>query len=319
MRKLLAIGLFVLACGLIYWRTGAEDARQPRPVTPSDIKQVVWFSGKESHGLRQDSKGSLLVGHHWLVVKGTMPKLYAAVCFPAASALVTVDGHATTRLYERQGESLVLGQTRKPGGRVWPCGATFCRIPGLVYLTTTLQDPRSHDHRYSCIQVQTVFTDRVAMGAKARDWHAVQVEPKNVWPGPSFMKCTYEVSSPKSLLVHLPEGKEAKVQLSDQLVPPTNYGEIEPVTVSPGRAIICRTRKGWAVYDMNGGFVRFFPVGQLGRFAELGHPFYAKGHFYVPQIVPQSHVEYYRMDLATGKLVDAGPEGYNNIEGRPPT
>lgn len=306
MKRLVAVILVVLACGLGFWLAHAKKRQDALPVRPSEVTQVVWFAGKEKHGLRQDSSGDLFVGSRRLALDETRAKLYAAACYLGAQALVTVDANAVTRLYERRGDSLVLNQTKEPGARVWTCGAGFCNVPGLVYLTTTSQDPNPSGCISNMKQVQTVFTNRIALGSRATDWHAVQTEPMGVWPSSSFMHCTYEMTSPRLLRVYLPDARQAAVHLSDQLVPPTTYQNIEPVTVALGRAIICRTRKGWSMYDIRGHLVRFFPVGQRGHDAVLGNPFYARGYFYVPQSFPQSHVEYYRMDIPTGKLVDVG-------------
>ena len=306
---LLAYGMGIVSCGIVSPR-GASSGSAP-VVKASQVTRVVWFAGRENRGLRQNSAGDLFVSRHRLAIDGAVPRLYAAACYPGAGTLVTVDANAVTRLYEGTGESLKLMETRRPRRdvqlrsrrHVRPMAVGFCNVPGLVYLTWTFREERDTGTA-NLRQIPTAFTERIALGSRAHGWHAVRTETQLVWPAASFMKCTYRMASARSVYLFMPDGNKIFVRLPSQLAPRPLYGDSEPVSVIPGRAIICKTRNGWSMYNLKGNLVRYFPFGRLAC-GEWHEPIYRSGHFYVPLYGAKS-AGYYRMDIPTGKLVDVG-------------
>lgn len=286
---------------------GAPGALASPPVQTAKPSQVVWFSGKTSHGMRQDSAGNLFAARRKLAVAERLGRLFAAAYYPRSDVLVTVDGQAVARLYERGGKLLKLKQTGPAhefkgqhlvGGPIHSESVRFCRIPGLVYLTW------SHPEPSTPVQVSTQLSERLALGARARNWHAVTAEYPNV----SFLGYTYQIASPNSLRLYGPDGKSIVLRLPGQLAEamgtlPAPYVRLEPVFVLQGRAIICKTRNGWSLHNLKGALVSYFPCGRLGNWG-WHEPLYRNGHYYAVQT--SKGAWYYRMDVPTGKLVYVG-------------
>lgn len=298
----------ILALAVIAATTiGQSFAADPQGARTSRAAQIVWFSGEESQGLRQDAEGNLVTSRQQLALRKPVAKLCAAAYYPDVGTLVTVDGDAVTRLYEKTGTLLELTQTRPPHepedarqrhGHIRPIAVRFCKIPGLVYLTWSYPEPRS----LAMVQTSWQHSERLALGARARGWHAVTTENPKV----KFLEYTYQVPSRKSVHLIMPDGKQIIVRLPDQLAEHRGPSvEREPVFVVPGRAIFCQTRGGWSMHDFKGNPIRYFPSPRraLGSWRE---PFYHNGHFYVSEVMPGW--SYYRFDVERGKMTYVGAE-----------
>lgn len=301
-----AISLLVL--GLTAILSAGQSLAAVSQVTKSrDDTHTVWFSGKESRGLRQDSAGSLIVLRGKLPLEKPVARLYAAAYYPSVGTLVTIDENAVTQLYEQSGSLIRLKQTRPPHrmkgaygkrGPIHPIRVRFCNVPGLVYLTWSYPEPSVP------IQVATQYSERIALGPRASNWHAVTTDDSDV----KFLPYTYRIASRRSVHLFMPDGKRIIVRLPGELAEPIGdsappYVELEPVSVLPGRAIICKTRNGWSMHNFNGNLISYFPSGHLGNWG-WSEPFYHKGHLYVAQMCKGAW--YYRMDVLAGKLVYVG-------------
>lgn len=269
--------------------------------------RVLWFSGKQSQGLRQDQSGDLLVSGRKLAFQKPVRRLHAAAYYPDSRVLVSIDGNAVTQLYEQSGKLMRLKQTRPPHrltgayarrGHIHPVRVRFCSIPGLVYLTWSYPEPSVP------IQVASQFSERIALGTRASNWHAVTAEDAE------FLQYTYRTVAKRLLQLFMPNGKEIIVRLPGELAEPIgdsipHYVSLEPVFVLPDRAIICKTRNGWSMHNFSGNLISYFPAGHLGKWG-WREPFYYKGHFYVAQTCKGFF--YYRMDVSRGKLLYAGED-----------
>jgi hypothetical protein len=151
--------------------------------------------------------------------------------------------------------------------------------------------------------VGTQFSERKALGLGAYDWHAATTENRDV----RFLDYTYQTTSAKSLSLYMPNGKKIDVRLREELASwmgsePSWLG-LEPVFVIPERAIICKTKDGWAMFNPKGKPIKYFPSAHLKNGA-WHEPVYHKGQFYVCQSSQGAWC--YRMDVASGKLVYVG-------------
>jgi len=284
--------------------TGRSLAADTQEAQTTGAAQVVWFSHGVTRGLQQEADGRLVAGQP-LALQQPAGKVYAAAYYPAARTLATVDEHAVTRLYERAGDVLALTQTRPPHepdpryrlGPIRPVSARFSRIPGLVYLTWSYPEPRTP------VQTGWQYSERLALGTRARNWHAVTADDSRV----VFLEYTYRVLSSRFLELFPPDGKRIVIRLPAPLgtvrdgTPP--YLGSEPVFVLPGRAIICKIRSGWSLHSRYGQLIRYFPLGRTDNWGWYGTT-YQNGHFYVFQAV--KGFLFYQMDIRAGKLTYVG-------------
>jgi len=287
-------------------------AAMPVDASPAGVPQgardsgVVWFSGEKSQGLKQDSGGNLLISGRKLTIQKPVTRLYAAAYYPAVGVLVTVDGKAVTRLYEATGKLPKLMETRPPRAienpgwersPIRPVTVRFSSIPGLVYLTWSYPEPSVP------VQMCTRFSERLALGHWARNWHAVTPRDENVLS----LAQPYRIASDRSFDLFMSDGKKVVVRLPGPLgeleAPP--YFRLEPVFVIPGRAIICKTRNGWSLHNLNGSLISYFPCGPAGNQGWL-EPFFRNGHYYVAQACKGLY--YWRMQVSTGRLVYVGED-----------
>jgi hypothetical protein len=292
-RVVLVVAVVVAAVAGQSFAAAVKGAKVSKGASAPKAASVGWFSGESSQGLEQDRRGNLLASGQPLPVRKRVRGLYAAAYYPGAGVLVTVDGKAVARLYERKGTRLELS--------IFPVSVRFSRIPGLVYLIWSYPEPRM------AAQLQTSWrhAERLALGSSANGWHAVTTED----PRAKLLDYAYQVPSRTSVRLLMPDAKRIALQLPAPLASwrpgqDTDFDR-EPVTVIPGQSIVCQTTAGWSLHSMGGRLVYaiVLPASEK-RTHTLGHwhePFYHHGQFYVAEVVPS--LSYYRLDFAQGKMV----------------
>jgi hypothetical protein len=309
-RVVLVVAVVVAAVAGQSFAAAFRGAKVSKGARAPKAASVVWFSGESSQGLEQDRRGNLLTSGQRLPVRKRVRDLYAAAYYAEAGVLVTVDGKAVTRLYERRGTRLELTQRRPPheperigrGRRgeapISPYSVRFSRIPGLVYLTWAYPRPKT--------PLQTAWThaERLELGDLARGWHAVPAGKPRV----QFLEYAYQVLSPRSVRLSMPGGERIALRLPAPLAgygpAPDTDAHWEPVTVIRNQAIICQTTTGWSKHDFEGRLTGtiVLPAAErerhrLGRWRLV---FYHGGQFYAADNIPGP--SYYRLNFAENRM-----------------
>lgn len=313
LRSLIVCSLLLIASAIAITVAIAAINRADTAL-PTDL---VWFSGHNSHGLRQDSSNNLIAGDRKLRLAQRPVRLSAAAYYPHFGVLVTVDEGAVTTRYEAKGGVLKLAQTRPPNRRdssfarrrsepIKTLSVRFSNVPGLLYVTW---DYPELARSMSCIQVATAFTERLALSRQAQHWHAVMGEEFS----DSLLGQVYEVAPNNTVYLFPSEGKNTyytqlssaiglnphtTLRLPEPLTESSPYTEWEAVTIIPNRAIICETRHGWSLHDLDGKRIAY--CSGLGKGHGWHPPFYRNGNYYVNEVTCGYSV--YRMDFQRGKL-----------------
>jgi hypothetical protein len=317
-RSLIAWSLLLLIASAIAITAAIAVIRRADTALPTDL---VWFSGRQSQGLRQDSSNNLIAMGSKLRLERRPVRLSASAYYPRLGVLVTVDEGAVTTLYEAKGGVLKTAELRPPNRRDSPFGrrrsepvrtrlVRFSNVPGLLYVTWEYPEL---SRSMSCIQVATVFTERLAMGRQARKWHAVLYEDSD----DGSLEQVYEVAPNNTVHLFTSQGKKAyytrlssaiglnpytTLRLPEPLAESSPYPRWEAVTIIPNRVIICETRRGWSLHNLDGRRIAY--CSGLGKGYGWHLPFYRNGNYYVNQVTCGYSV--YRMDFQRGKLVYFG-------------
>jgi hypothetical protein len=238
--------------GLQIWVCSAAIG-DPLPKFPPP----AYCLGDNTQGLRQ-SAGALFFDNVPLKLDQAPGSCFGAAYYPLAGVLVIVENNGTTLLFQGNNHTLKAKNVWNAEENVRTNGIRFGRVPGLLYIHGTNLDVAAFLEKVPDQQTSAKRLFRVTLTEESTEWHAIDVgELKGVVIEGCYRKTVSGVqlslAEAQWVNLELPEPLESSVAVSTE--PP---GVMQSIFIFPGRAVVSRTRSGWAINAPDGTLRKTF-------------------------------------------------------------
>ncbi len=269
------------------------------PFPPPALVASEAFTGSTA-----DSIDSVTLAQKTFPISPPCGNVFAAAHYSEAKTLIIVEQEGVVRVYKEKGQGYSLSDMKTQDYRARTETAYFARIPGLLYLLTTDLVLEERIKRVPNASAYCDKYERIDFSKRPNKYEGIPAMQKFgrilVLEG-YYSKQNFLLR--KGIKVWLEERPPIDIRLSSGVDEPFRSGPYGPlaqaVFLFPEQGFITKTKKGWALHDLEGE--------QSADFIEKENsvdywcaPFHWNGDFYVSGGGPSPN--YFLMDTETEEL-----------------